>query len=482
MKQYNIGYSSSGRAIRWQRAQNATVPAVLPTHASKTRINMMLGGSVASTYLRRNGNIQAPTTSTAFGAIVNRDLAFGSAGGGAERSNIAMQEVITFNFNLTPAQFDRVESYLAIKYGVTLGLNGTAVDDYFNSTGAVVYDASSHAGYTYDIGGIGRDDASALSQLKSHSTNGPGNGNFADIVTIANGNFATPAAMTTNSSFFIWGHNGAPTLNTGVVVNYPTDNAETIEAIFQRVWKSEETGSVGSLILEFDLSTVIGVGGVPGGNDLANLRLFVDEDGDFSIGATSIAPISYNNITGIAYFQHDFQPFLASQMTPLRGFFFTLGTTDITTTPLPVLLTDFDVENQDCSNLITWNTNAELNSAFFMLERSYNTTHWTQIAKVNGAGNSSTPLDYIWRDNAFETNGNVYYRLMQEDLDGKTTLLKTESVNCFCDQNSEPILYPNPAANILMVESVSAGTLHLLDIQGKEIAYSKSRLDKQCSL
>ena len=86
------------------------------------------------------------------------------------------------------------------------------------------------------------------------------------------------------------------------MVNYPTDNGEVIQGIFTREWKSQEANSLGTVTIEFDLSSVVGVGGILGSNDLQYVRLLVDEDGNYAVGATSIAPTAYNNATGIIYF------------------------------------------------------------------------------------------------------------------------------------------------------------------------------------
>jgi len=59
---------------------------------------------------------------------------------------------------LNVTEFNRI---LAVKYGITLGVNGTS-QDYVNSDGTVIWDQSVNAGYNYDIAGIGRDDVSDL--------------------------------------------------------------------------------------------------------------------------------------------------------------------------------------------------------------------------------------------------------------------------------------------------------------------------------
>ena len=237
-----------------------------------------------------------------------------------------VSEAIIWDRTLNAIDFHKVESYCALKYGLTLLTNGTSMD-YNSSNNTAIWDQSANIGFNFDIAGIARDDASGLSQMKSHSVNGAGSPTvFNDILTIANGtNFATPGAMSVDMCSFIWGHNGDPTINTGSAVSYPTDNGATIQAIFQREWKAQETGTVGTVTLEFDMSSVLGVGSVAGTNDLANLILLVDEDGDFTNGATAISPSSFDNTTDIAYFQHNFQPTNGNNMTQNNGILFYVG-------------------------------------------------------------------------------------------------------------------------------------------------------------
>ncbi|NRA13050.1 MAG: hypothetical protein HRT57_13950 [Crocinitomicaceae bacterium] len=104
-----------------------------------------------------------------------------------------------------------------------------------------------------------------------------------------------------------------------------------------------------------------------------------------------------------------------------RGFFFTLGSINALLTPLPVELTHFEVINEECSNRIEWTTSSESNSDYFILERSFDMTQWEQVGIVKGAGNSIQTLDYLYRDNSFEINGMIYYRIVQVDYDGAST-------------------------------------------------------------
>ncbi|MBA4319342.1 MAG: MAM protein [Flavobacterium sp.] len=112
-------------------------------------------------------------------------------------------EIINYNTRNSDADRNKIETYLAIKYGITLGVNGIS-KNYVNSDGATIYGAG--AGFNYNIAGIGRDDKSQLNQKQSKTEN-----TNSDI-TIGLGNiFDTNSnntnAFDTDKKFLVWGHN-----------------------------------------------------------------------------------------------------------------------------------------------------------------------------------------------------------------------------------------------------------------------------------
>lgn len=381
-----------------------------------------------------------------------------------------VMEAILWDTELNAAERRRVETYLAIKYGITMGINGTSLDYTSPFDGSVIWDVSSNSGFNYDIAGIMRADVSGLDQRKSHSTNGGSIGMYNDIVTMAHGtNYASPSTITNDGEALVWGHDNGILNNTGVIVNYPTDNGEVIQGIFTREWKSQESNNLGTVTIEFDLSSVVGVGGVLGSNDLQYVRLLVDEDGNYAVGATSIAPTSYNNATGVIYFQHDFIPGTMNPLDQFRGYYFTLGTTNMLTSPLPVVLGAFDTENSGCETNVYWTTLSEQHCDYFLVERSYDLLEWTEVTRVQGANNSEEELEYTIVDRSFERNGVIYYRLTQVDTDGAQTIMGTKGIQAACEDNVQPIIYPNPSNGQLNIYTANSGTVTLYDSQGRII-------------
>jgi len=267
------------------------------------------------------------TTSSWSPTLVIPEAVSGIGARGMLVSDVA--EIVVFSNSNTPVDKLKIQSYLAVKYGITLGVNGVSID-YLSSNETVIWEAVSNANFAFDVAGIALDDASGLDQPKSHSINEDGFGGYNDILTVANGiNFSAPTSITTNLSSFMWGNNGLNTVSTGASVVYSTDNGETIGSIFDRVWKGQETGDIAVVELEFDMSnSFVVVGGSAGNVDYSTIRLLVDEDGDFSTGATAYSPSSFDAATNKVYFQHDFTPTDGNAMTPNNGYFFTLASVE----------------------------------------------------------------------------------------------------------------------------------------------------------
>lgn len=157
-------------------------------------------------------------------------------------------EVINYSVSNNATDRRKIESYLAIKYGITLGSNGTSLD-YYNSsssnTATSIYEAST--GFNYNIAGIGRDDLSELKQRQSKTEN------TVNDITIGLGgifdkNTDNPNNFVSDKLFLVWGNNNGTLLaQPAVKVNLSSGvtPALTTEVDFitvGRTWKIKETG------------------------------------------------------------------------------------------------------------------------------------------------------------------------------------------------------------------------------------------------
>lgn len=108
-------------------------------------------------------------------------------------------ELLVYNRVLTAEEQTQIESYLALKYGISMQ------NFYINSKGETIWDIEKAAEYSHNITGIGRDEAFGLNQKQATSSHHP------NLLTIGAEKIAlTNAENTTqlmDNSFLIWGEN-----------------------------------------------------------------------------------------------------------------------------------------------------------------------------------------------------------------------------------------------------------------------------------
>ncbi|MBL0144501.1 MAG: gliding motility-associated C-terminal domain-containing protein [Chitinophagaceae bacterium] len=169
-------------------------------------------------------------------------------GSTGEFTNFGLAEVIMFNTTLTGTNLAKVESYLAIKYGITFDELASQSTNYFASDATVVWDKTANIGYNANITGIARDDASGLTQKQSKSVNS--NGLLSVFNTNTNGLFpvmndSNVSSIPVDKSFFMFGDN-----NDDTTINVCIRNGHM--ARMKRVWKVKETGTFGNITLALE--------------------------------------------------------------------------------------------------------------------------------------------------------------------------------------------------------------------------------------
>jgi hypothetical protein len=150
----------------------------------------------------------------------------------------------------------------------------------------------------------------------------------------------------------------------------------------------------------------------------------------------------------------------------------------ITRTTLPVSLLRFVGTNNSCANYLQWATVSELNNDYFDLQKSIDGLNFATIAKIDGAGTTTTLQTYAFTDD--NINKNNYYRLRQIDIDGTAHTLPTlVSLQSNCIKKGKvgiETAFPNPtAANITILynanlaQSGNAKTV-LIDVFGQIVS------------
>ncbi|SFZ97036.1 PA14 domain-containing protein [Chryseobacterium limigenitum] len=181
----------------------------------------------------------------------NKDLTIGNHPDGANGNgwNGNLNEIIYYPWDLSAVERQRVNSYLGIKWGVTL--DQTTATSYLASDGSTVWNAATAAGiYNNDITGIGRDDCGALYQKQSTSTDGN------DIVAVGLGSTGLAAnnpqntnTFSANKTFFMFAHNGA-VITTKTNTNMPSSLSSCYNRL-QREWQVQTLGTPGPVSFEF---------------------------------------------------------------------------------------------------------------------------------------------------------------------------------------------------------------------------------------
>lgn len=120
-------------------------------------------------------------------------------------------EVLLYDRKLSSQERAQVNSYLALKYGLTLKNNGGTTGDYVFSNGTSVWIAADHAGYTNRVTAIAKDSGSGLEQKQSKSQEEGAHVTiaFGDLISSANKN--NPYAMPNDLSAFVISDNNGTT-------------------------------------------------------------------------------------------------------------------------------------------------------------------------------------------------------------------------------------------------------------------------------
>jgi len=190
-----------------------------------------------------------------------------------------LPEVIVYTSPISSTDRQKVNSYLALKYGITLNGGNTS---YLATDGTTVWDVTTNAGYTNNIAGIGRDDEEALTQKQSASINA-GTQVVIGLGSIDSTNLANPNTFADDRSYLVWGDdNGALSFRT------PVTGTTAVNYRMGRIWKVQETGTVGNVLVAIPSNAIA--------NPTASY-IIVSNDATFdgTDAFTALTPITINN-------------------------------------------------------------------------------------------------------------------------------------------------------------------------------------------
>ncbi|MBI2259436.1 MAG: hypothetical protein HYU67_11145 [Flavobacteriia bacterium] len=372
-------------------------------------------------------------------------------------------EIIGYSQVTTATDRQKIHSYLAVKYGVTLSTN------YLSTSGVTIFNTS--APYNNNIIGIGRDDVEALNQKQSHQDD--------DLVriylsTLVGTNAANTGVFASDISYVVMGS------NTGQLCATALSNAEVpspdlvscpLYSRLEREWRVTRTNMAQNYNMDLKLDAC----GAPGSVNVSHLRLLVDNDGDFSNGGTTCF---YNGDGSGIVFTYSNPTITISNLSTTHipnnaTRFITIASID-PATPLPIALISFDAKLNSKNTVdLKWTTESERDNDYFQIDKSADGKNWELLGKVKGADNSIAKLDYFLEDEN-PVYGLNYYRLSQFDFNGNKSIIDTKTLEI---STSDIIsLFPNPASNTLNLigNNISNLDFLLLDNLGNKIHYEKN--------
>lgn len=356
----------------------------------------------------------------------NGPSAIGSSGNSNYSFYGDVAEVIVYDTGLGINDFNRIQSYLAFKYGIPLDT------DYVNSSGTTIYTTT--APYDQHTISIARDDNQSLRQKQSQTTD---DSIRLYLASLAATNAANTGSFTSDNQYLVMGSDDSKL--EGIRSEMPA----SVYSRLRREWKATNTDFDGS----FNLDIMVNSHAVAGGIDPNDLRLLIDTDGDLSdatiYSSADGLTFSYSNpvitISGIS-----------NAIIPQNSIRYLTLASISSSTPLPIELISFDAEVQNHTISLRWSTASEENNDFFTIERSTDAIHWEIVTTVPGAGNSSSTLHYQAIDHSPHF-GTSYYRLKQTDYDGKFEYFNIRTIHFQNTPGNNFSVYPNPAQHKVQV-------------------------------
>ncbi len=147
---------------------------------SAARINTNSGFGSSSGFYRNASSYPLSLSGSVYYPAVQQGLSIG-ANTASEYVDDAVAEIIIYPTKLNNSQQNKVESYLAIKYGITL--DSTSATTYVLSDSSIVWNHNAHPQYHHRLTALARDDSSALHQRQSRSVH------FGGLLEIYYGNY-----------------------------------------------------------------------------------------------------------------------------------------------------------------------------------------------------------------------------------------------------------------------------------------------------
>ncbi|QPR67023.1 S-layer homology domain-containing protein [Lysinibacillus macroides] len=243
----NTEYTSSN--IRTYFSSTGSISYENPELGKLDVLNVISSGDKMK--LTVNGiNLEENSTNTINYASSATEGAYYLGSSHSKRYDGILGEVLLYNRELTPLERQKVNSYLGLKYGLTIKDENGNATDYVASNGSTnMWTASENTGYGHRITGIGRDNNGALYQKQSKSQ---AEGAFVTIAlgdTVEVSNKDNSNEIDNNLTFFTFSDNDQSGLYSIEIPNTDlpstiahTESTTNTTKIMPRVFKVEKNG------------------------------------------------------------------------------------------------------------------------------------------------------------------------------------------------------------------------------------------------
>lgn len=199
--------------------------------ATQMKVN---GAGITNSFLTvGNNTLNTISQPTAF-------LGDNLVGGGGFYYSGSLGDIVVYDRALTATEQQRVETYMSLKYGVSL--SQAVATDYLATDGATIWNATANATYKNAVTGIGRDDLEGLVQKQSRNSDSTRLRLAIGLGALAESNTANTNSFTADKSYLLWGDDNGSTSFKTIVTGTPTVNFR-----MTRIWKVQETGTVGEV-------------------------------------------------------------------------------------------------------------------------------------------------------------------------------------------------------------------------------------------
>lgn len=371
--------------------------------------------------------------------------AFGYAGN--------VMELVGYNaeIDLTGTQRQQVESYLALKYGVTLDSVGTG-GYYYNSAGSPVYQGGGGTGFFTNIIGIARDDNTALYQRQSHLASDSVRLYMGSTPLTAATNGANTATFSTDKSYIVMGDNSGNFCGAGTSVSA---KPLTVDQRLDREWKVVYNHT--SDVFNMDITLASCAPFSSGAGNTSYLELLYSTTGS----NLTTGSVMFNNTNGMTISLSaggvvtiaGLNSALAAMAPATPGgttAYFTLASNQYFV--LPLGLTDFTAAATGKAVQLNWTASDETAGGYFRVMRSKDGSTWDSIGQVGSLPVGTGALGYSFSDDA-PFDGTNYYRLELIDAGGNDSWSPVREV--VFRQTGVPSvkLFPNPAHDQVFVSS-----------------------------